>query len=110
MKNTIRWIINDFKSYPFRFCIEFLAWCISIGCSITMAATVPNPPFITGGIIVTDSLSKLGFYADRSQYQYFGIGFEYRKASGLLVRGSIYCLQVEEFFLLWPGVHIGYAF
>lgn len=46
MKQTIRWITNDFKSYPLRFCVEFLAWCISIGCSITMAATVPNPPFM----------------------------------------------------------------
>lgn len=44
MKKTIKWIIDDFRSYPFRFCVEFLAWCISIGCSITMAATVPNPP------------------------------------------------------------------
>lgn len=44
MKKTIQWIKNDFKSHPFRFCIEFLAWCISIGCSIAMAITVPNPP------------------------------------------------------------------
>jgi len=46
MKKTIQWIINDFKSYPFRFCIEFLAWCISISCAITMAATVPDPPLM----------------------------------------------------------------
>ena len=46
MKKTIEWIKHDFRSYPFRFCVEFLAWCISIGCSITMAATVPNPPFM----------------------------------------------------------------
>jgi hypothetical protein len=46
MNKTIRWIINDFKSYPFRFCVEFLAWGISISCAIVMAATVPNPPFM----------------------------------------------------------------
>ena len=46
MKKTIQWINNDFKSYPFRFCVEFMAWCISIVCAITMAATAPNPPFM----------------------------------------------------------------
>ena len=46
MKKTIQWIKNDFKSYPLRFFVEILAWCISIGCSITMATTVPNPPFM----------------------------------------------------------------
>ena len=42
----IDWIRDDFKSNPFRFCIELLAWSISIGCSVTMAATVPNPPLM----------------------------------------------------------------
>ena len=42
----IDWIRDDFKSNPFRFCVELLAWSISIGCSVTMAATVPNPPLI----------------------------------------------------------------
>jgi hypothetical protein len=46
MNKTIRWIIDDFKSYPFRFCVEFLAWFISISCAIVMAATVPDPPFM----------------------------------------------------------------
>lgn len=41
------WIKNDWKSHPLRFVIELLAWGISIGCSITMAATVPNPPLLT---------------------------------------------------------------
>jgi len=43
---TIEWIKNDYKSYPFRFILELLAWAISIGCSITMATTVPNPPLL----------------------------------------------------------------
>ena len=38
------WIRDDWKSGKFRFIIEVLAWAISIGCSITMALTVPNPP------------------------------------------------------------------
>jgi len=44
--NTIQWIKNDWHSNRFRFCVELLAWDISIGCSITMAFTVPNPPLL----------------------------------------------------------------
>ena len=41
------WIKNDYRSNRFRFCVELLAWGISIGCSITMALTVPTPPLLT---------------------------------------------------------------
>jgi hypothetical protein len=44
---TIEWIRDDWTSNRVRFVIELLAWAISIGCSITMAFTVPNPPLIT---------------------------------------------------------------
>ena len=40
------WIHSDYKTNRIRFCVEVLAWGISIGCSITMAATVPNPPLL----------------------------------------------------------------
>ena len=43
---TFGWIKDDYRSNPVRFCIELLAWAISIGCSITMALTVPNPPLL----------------------------------------------------------------
>ena len=43
---TLQWIKDDWNSNPFRFVIELLAWAISIGCSITMAVTVPNPPLL----------------------------------------------------------------
>jgi hypothetical protein len=43
---TLQWIKNDWNSNRFRFVIELLAWAISIGCSITMAITVPNPPLL----------------------------------------------------------------
>ena len=43
---TIEWIKNDLCSNKFRFIIELLAWAASIGCSITMAITVPNPPLL----------------------------------------------------------------
>jgi hypothetical protein len=44
--STFGWIKDDYKSHRVRFCLEVLAWAISIGCSITMAATVPNPPLL----------------------------------------------------------------
>lgn len=44
--NIFDWIRSDYKTNPFRFVVEVLAWAVSIGCSITMAATVPNPPLV----------------------------------------------------------------
>ena len=46
LKPTFEWIKDDWNSHPVRFLIELLAWGISIGCSITMAATVPTPPLL----------------------------------------------------------------
>ena len=44
--STFCWIKDDYKSHRVRFCLEVLAWAISIGCSVTMAATVPTPPLL----------------------------------------------------------------
>jgi hypothetical protein len=44
--NTFSWIKDDFKSHPVRFAVECLAWFISVGCSLTMALTVPAPPLL----------------------------------------------------------------
>jgi hypothetical protein len=43
---TIQWIKDDWDSNRLRFVVELLAWAVSIGCSITMALTVPNPPLL----------------------------------------------------------------
>jgi len=40
------WIRDDFESHPIRFAVELVAWAISIGCAIAMAATVPTPPLV----------------------------------------------------------------
>ncbi len=40
------WVRDDYKSHRVRFCLEVLAWAISIGCSVTMALTVPTPPLL----------------------------------------------------------------
>ena len=41
------WIREDHAAYPVRFYLEVTAWAVSIGCSLTMALTVPNPPLAT---------------------------------------------------------------
>jgi len=38
---TLEWIRDDWRSHPFRFMVEIVAWA-----SITMALTVPNPPLL----------------------------------------------------------------
>lgn len=47
LAKVFTWISDDYKTHPLRFFIEILAWAISIGCSLTMAVTVPNPPLLT---------------------------------------------------------------
>jgi hypothetical protein len=46
LKPTFDWIRDDYQSNRVRFCFEVVAWAISIGCSITMALTVPTPPLL----------------------------------------------------------------
>lgn len=46
LKPTFEWIKDDYKTHPARFVVELLAWAVSIGCSLTMAVTVPNPPLM----------------------------------------------------------------
>ena len=44
--DVFEWIQDDYRTNRFRFVVELLAWAISIGCSITMALTVPTPPLL----------------------------------------------------------------
>ena len=62
------WIKEDWHSNHVRFSIEILAWIISIGCSITMALTVPNPPllFLYPTWILGCSLYSWAAYSRRS--------------------------------------------
>ena len=41
-----KWAERDYREWPLRFVVEVFAWAISIGCSITMALTVPTPPLL----------------------------------------------------------------
>ena len=44
--DVYKWAQSDYREWPLRFTLEILAWAISVGCSITMAITVPNPPLL----------------------------------------------------------------
>jgi hypothetical protein len=44
LADIFKWIQDDWRSNHIRFAVELLAWVCSVGCSITMALTVPNPP------------------------------------------------------------------
>jgi len=46
LTGIFKWIQDDYRTNRFRFVVELLAWSISIGCSITMALTVPTPPLL----------------------------------------------------------------
>jgi hypothetical protein len=46
VRPTLEWIKDDWRSNRIRFTVELFAWVLSIGCSIAMAATVPNPPLL----------------------------------------------------------------
>lgn len=45
-RDVFNWILDDYRSNRFRFAVEVVAWMISIGCSLLMALTVPNPPLV----------------------------------------------------------------
>jgi len=46
LSDIFKWIQDDYRTNRIRFVVELLAWAVSIGCSITMALTVPNPPLL----------------------------------------------------------------
>lgn len=46
IRGVYQWAKHDFNEWPTRFILEITAWFLSIACSVTMALTVPNPPFL----------------------------------------------------------------
>lgn len=61
--NIISYIKSDYTTNPFRFVVEVTAWALSIGCSITMALTVPNPPLLILYPIFISQCIMFGFCA-----------------------------------------------
>lgn len=54
------WIYDDYRSWPFRFVIEVMAWVMSIGANVMFALTVPDVPFI---VYLTVTISSCAMYA-----------------------------------------------
>jgi hypothetical protein len=46
IKNTMRYIQNDWHSYPLRFCAEAFAWFCSVVSAVMFAVTAPDIPII----------------------------------------------------------------
>jgi hypothetical protein len=46
IQGIYQWAKHDFHEWPLRFILEITAWFLSIACSVTMALTVPTPPFL----------------------------------------------------------------
>ena len=46
ISHVYKWAKQDYHDWPLRFFLEITAWAMSVGCAITMAITVPNPPFL----------------------------------------------------------------
>jgi hypothetical protein len=46
LASIVGYVQEDWRENPVRCVLEILAWFMSIGCALTMALTVPNPPFL----------------------------------------------------------------
>jgi hypothetical protein len=46
IQSSYEWAKHDFREWPLRFVLEITAWFLSIACAVTMALTVPTPPFL----------------------------------------------------------------
>lgn len=46
LTNIVAYVKSDWHDNSLRCFLEVFAWVLSISCSLTMAATVPNPPFL----------------------------------------------------------------
>jgi hypothetical protein len=46
INGIVNWAKRDYHEWPLRFILEVSAWFASIGCALTMALTIPNPPFL----------------------------------------------------------------
>lgn len=54
------WIKEDWQSSKFRFCVELLAWFMSIVANVMFALSVPNVPFV---LYLSITVSGCAMYA-----------------------------------------------
>lgn len=69
LKDLIKWISDDYKSHPFRFCVETITWVLILGCTLTMALTIPNAPFLQIYLVwIFTCLLSLGCAVSRKSF------------------------------------------
>jgi hypothetical protein len=81
------------------------------GCRIYLLKNNATP-CISGGIVVVTAPSNSGPFSDNqnsTSYGYIGPGFEYRSPGGFILRGTVYFL-IRDGFFVWPGAQVGVAF
>lgn len=66
-------------------------------------------PYVTGGIVILTGTIDSG-PIESATYGFAGLGFEFRSKGGFLLRGTAYGLFYEGEYVIWPGLHVGYAF
>lgn len=44
--NIYKWAKRDYSEWPTRFVLEITAWCLSLACSLALAAGATDPLFI----------------------------------------------------------------
>lgn len=59
-RRLAHWVGDDYRSHPVRFCIEILAWFMSIGANVMFALTVPQVPFV---LYLTITITGCALYA-----------------------------------------------
>ena len=66
-------------------------------------------PTLSGGIVYVTSATDAGPIEGSGVYFYANPGFEFRMSSGFVVRGGVYFL-IKDGFFVWPGLQLGIAF
>jgi len=66
-------------------------------------------PTLSGGIVYVTAATDAGPLEGSGVYFYANPGFEFRMSSGFVVRGGVYFL-IKDGFWVWPGLQLGIAF
>jgi hypothetical protein len=66
-------------------------------------------PTLSGGLVYITAATNAGPLEGSGVYFYANPGFEFRQSSGFVVRGGVYFL-IKNGFFVWPGIQLGIAF
>jgi len=66
-------------------------------------------PTLSGGLVYITDATDAGPLEGSGVYFYVNPGFEFRQSSGFVVRGGVYFL-IKDGFFVWPGIQLGIAF